>query len=122
MRVRASDLSGQAGVRPTKGSTDLTAVRTDGSVHATAASAGPDGLDLGQDVVQVVQRLDARVQRVRVVADRRRRDDLQALVVDLGRVQGDVVDDDDDLRLGGLARVKAERAGATADHQADVAV
>ena len=36
-----------------------------------AAGAGP--LDLGEDVVEVVERLDPRVERARVVADRRRR-------------------------------------------------
>ena len=45
-----------------------------------------------------------------MVADRRRRDDLQAVLVQLRRVQADVVDDDDDLRIGGLARVEAERS------------
>ena len=33
--------------------------------HQRFEAAGADRLDLGQDVVQVVERLDARVQRVR---------------------------------------------------------
>ena len=48
-------------------------------------------------------------------------DDLQAVLVQLRRVQADVVDDDDDLRVA-LARVEAELAGAARDDQADVAV
>ena len=90
--------------------------------HQGFEAAGLDGLDLGQDVVEVVQRLDARIEGVGMVADRADRDDLQAVLVQFRRIEGDVVDDDDDLRIGRLARVEAEVAGAARDDQADVAV
>src|SRR5262249_2209747 len=46
-------------------------------------AAGPDRLDLGENVVEVVERLDARVDRVVVVANGRGRDDLHPLLVQL---------------------------------------
>ena len=56
--------------------------------HQRFQAAGLDRLDLGQDVVQIVQRLDARVEGVGVVADRGGGDDLQAVVVQLPRDRG----------------------------------
>ena len=45
--------------------------------HQRLDAAGLQALDLGQDVVQVVQRLDPRAEGRRVVADRADGDDLQ---------------------------------------------
>src|SRR5262249_5383278 len=47
---------------------------------------------------------------------------LQAVLVQLRRVQGDVVDDDDHLRVAGLARVQPQVAGAARHQRPDVAV
>ena len=90
--------------------------------HQGFEAAGVGPLDLGQDVVQVVERLDPRVERARVVAHRAGGDDLQAVLVELGGIEADGVGDDDDLRVGRLARVEAEAAGAAGDDEADVAV
>ena len=56
-----------------------------------------------------------------MVAHRAGGDDLQAVLVQLGRVEADLVGDDDDLRVGRLARVEAEAARAAGDDDADVA-
>ena len=40
--------------------------------HDRFEAAGPDRLDLGEDVVEIVQRLDARIERIGMIADRRR--------------------------------------------------
>ena len=90
--------------------------------HQGFQAAGVGPLDLGEDVVQVVERLDPRVDRVGMVAGRRGRDDLQAVVVQLFRIEADVVGDDDDLRVGRLARIETQAARAPGDDQADVGV
>ena len=90
------------------------------SISASRQPAA-DRFDLGQDVVEIVQRFDARRQCGRVIADRRRRDDLHARSRTVPADTGDVVDDDDDLRLA-VARIEAQCAGAARDEQADVAV
>ena len=90
--------------------------------HDRFQAAGPDGLDLGEDVVEVVQRFDARVERVGMVAHDAGRDDFQAVLVELRRIETNVIDNDDDLRVGRLARVEAEAAGPARHDQADVAV
>ena len=41
-----------------------------------------------------------------MIANRRGRDDVQAGLVDLRRIERDVVDDDDDLRLFAFARIE----------------
>src|SRR5260370_37736986 len=50
------------------------------------------------------------------------RDDLHAVFVKLRRVEADVVDDDDDLGIAGLARIEAESAGPARHNRADVTV
>ena len=90
--------------------------------HQGFQAAGVGPLDLGEDVVQVVERLDPRIDGVGMIASRRGRDDLQAVVVQLFRVEADVVGDDDDLRVGRLARVEAQAAGPAGDDEADVGV
>ncbi len=52
--------------------------------HQGFEATGIGALDLGEDVVQVVQRLDARIQRGGVVADGPGGDDLQSVVVQFG--------------------------------------
>src|SRR5207244_6947716 len=42
--------------------------------------------------------------------------------IKLGRIQGDVVEYDDDLRVGGLARIEPEIARPASDQSANVAV
>src|SRR5262249_23172118 len=54
--------------------------------HQGLDAAGADALDLGEDVVQVIERLDARIGRVGMVANRRGRDDVEAVIVELRRV------------------------------------
>src|SRR5438045_4814305 len=57
-----------------------------------------------------------------MVANRGDGDDLHAVFIKLGWVQGDVVDDDDDLRIGSLARIEPEIACPASDQSADIAV
>ena len=90
--------------------------------HQGFEAAGIGPLDLGQDVVQVVERLDPRVDGVGVIARRCRRDDLQAMLVKLRGVEADLVGDDDDLRIGRLPGVEAQAAGAPGDDDADVGI
>jgi hypothetical protein len=52
----------------------------------------------------------------------RGRDDFQAVLVQLFRVEADVIGDDDDLGIGGLARIEAKAACAARDDHADVGV
>src|SRR5262249_12964106 len=90
--------------------------------HQGLKATGLHRLDLGHDVVEVIQRLDARIERVGVIADRADRYNLHAVFVDFGRVQRNVVHDDDDLRIARFARIQAEIAGPGGDDQADVTV
>ena len=90
--------------------------------HQGFQAARLGSLDLGQDVVQVVERLDPRIDGVGMIAGRRGRDDLQAVIVQLFGIEADVVGDDDDLGVGRLARVEAQAAGAPGDDDADVGV
>ena len=83
--------------------------------HQGFEAAGVGPLDLGQDVVQVIERLDPRVDRIGVVAGGAGGDDLQAVLVQLFGVKADVVGDDDDLRVGRLPRVEPQAAGASGD-------
>src|SRR6516165_6678350 len=57
-----------------------------------------------------------------MIADRRRGHDLQTMLVKLRRIKRDVIDDDDDLRIGRLARIEAQRAGPAGDDEANIAV
>src|SRR6266481_858203 len=57
-----------------------------------------------------------------MIANGRDRDDLHAVFVKLGRIEADVVDDNYDLRVGGLAGIEAERAGPTGHDRPDIAV
>ena len=78
--------------------------------HQGLDAAGLMPFDLGQDVVQVVERLDPRVQRGRVVAQRAGGDDLQPLLIELRGIERDVVGDDDHLRIRAQVGVQAQRA------------
>ena len=57
--------------------------------HQGLDAAGLKALDLGQDVVQVVQRLDPRAQRGRMVPRHADGDDLQPLLVQFVRIERD---------------------------------
>jgi hypothetical protein len=77
---------------------------------------------LGHDVVEVIERLDARTQCGGMIADGGSRDQLQSRLVVFGRIQRDVICDDDDLRIGRLEGVEPQRARAACDHQSDVGI
>ncbi len=78
--------------------------------------------DLRQDVVEVVERFDPRTQRRGMVPHHAYGDDLQPLLVQLGRIEGDLVGDDDDLRVAAPVGIEAQRADAPGHHHADVTV
>src|ERR1043166_9223771 len=71
--------------------------------HQRLKATGQRPFDLGKDVVEIVERLDAWIERVRMIADRRDGADLHAVLVQLRRIEADVVHDDDDLWIAGLA-------------------
>lgn len=79
-------------------------------------------LDLGEDVVQVVERFDGRVQSAVQVARGGHGDDFEALAIILLGVKLDLVRDDDDRGVFAAVRVEAERARAAGHDQADVTV
>src|SRR5262249_15468670 len=88
--------------------------------HQRLDATGADAFNLGKDVIEIIQGLNARIDGVRMVANRRGRHDLQAMLVEFGRVERDVINNDDDLRIGRFARIIADRAGAARDNQPDV--
>ena len=69
--------------------------------HQALAGAGLVGLDLGQDVVEVIERLDLRAQRAGRDAARAAGDDVEAALVKLLGVKRDAGGDDDDARALG---------------------
>ncbi len=64
--------------------------------HDRFGHAGVDGLDLGEDVVEIVQALDPRRERIGMSADHRRGDDRHPLFVHFRRIKLDGVGDNDD--------------------------
>src|SRR5271165_4261 len=90
--------------------------------HERFEAAGIGALNLGKNVVQVVERLDPGVDGIRVVARRARRDDLQSMLVKFLGVEADLVGDDDDLGVSRFPGVKAQASGAPRDDDADVGV
>src|SRR5438045_2506707 len=63
-------------------------------------AAGLGGLDLAEDVVEVVERFDPGIDGVGMVPRRRGGDDLEPVLVEFLGVEADVVGDDDDLWVG----------------------
>ena len=57
-----------------------------------------------------------------MVADGADRDNLQAVLIVLVRIQRDVIGDDDHLRLAGAIGIQAQRTGAACHDQADVGI
>ena len=90
--------------------------------HDGLGRAGVGRLDLGHDVVEVIERLDSRAQSGRMVPDRAGRDDLHPLLVQLGGIERDRVGNHDHLRVARLADVEPQRAGPASDDQADITV
>ncbi len=72
------------------------------------------------DVVQVVEALDRRVDGLRVVAPGGQGGHLEALLVDLGRIQSDPAGDAEDRGFGTFVGVETQVADAARDHQANV--
>jgi len=93
---------------------------TFGVEHDGFFAAAVVRLDLGEDVVEIIQRLDGRVERAVQVARRRHGDDVQPALVIRRRIKLDLVRDDDDGRLFATARIQAKRAHAARDDEADV--
>src|SRR3989442_999852 len=78
-------------------------------------------LDLGHDVVQIIQGLDRRAEALGRDASVRRRDDLEAALVDLAEEIDARLRDHDDARTGlALPRIEAEIARPACDDRADV--
>ena len=90
--------------------------------HDGLIAADIDGLNLGQNVVEVVEAFDARVEAGDGRAGAFGDDDAHALFVLVFGVELDLIGDADDAGDGALARVKAQGAVATSDEQADVAL
>ncbi len=89
--------------------------------HDGLIAADINGLDLGQDVVEVVEAFDARVKAGDWGSGTLGDDDAHALLVFLFRVELDLIGDADDAGDGALAWVQAQSAVAAGNQQADVA-
>jgi len=90
--------------------------------HERFSRTNQVGLDLRQDVVEIVERLHPWVKRIRQVAARRYADDRQAVLVRLLRVQRELLDDDDNVRFRATSRIEAEIAGTAGYDETDVTV
>ncbi len=90
--------------------------------HHRLLDAGVVRLDLGEDVVEIIQRLDGRVQRAVQIARRRHGHDFHAALVKFRRIKLDFVRDDDDRRTFAASRIQTERAHAARHHEPDIAV
>src|SRR2546426_614633 len=93
-----------------------------GIEHEHLVHARRHPLDLGEDVREVIERLDARREALAVPDRRRGGEGGEPLVVAVGGPQMDLVHDEDDGRLGALARIEPQVAGAARDDEADVGV
>src|SRR5207248_11231990 len=78
--------------------------------------------DLGEDVVEVIEALDARGDGVGVVADDAGGDDGHAFVVHLARVELDGLGNDEGGGARAFVGIEAQVPRAAGDDQADVAV
>ena len=76
--------------------------------HHGFDASGPQALDFGQDVIQVIQRLDPRIERCGVIADRRGGDQVEPVPVVGFGIEGNPIGDDDDLRIFAAERVEPE--------------
>jgi hypothetical protein len=90
--------------------------------HDGFLDTGADGFHLGHDVVQVVEALDARIERFGMVARRGHGHDVQTRFVEGGGVELDGGRDADHAGLGAQVGVESQIAHAAADDQTDVAV
>ena len=90
--------------------------------HDTLFATGLDGLDLGHDVVKVVEGLHLRAEGSRGGATGGAGDEVEAFFVAFGGVERDGACDDDDAGSGALEGVQTEGADTAGDDQADVTV
>ena len=85
--------------------------------HHRLGHAGFLGLDLGQDVVEVVERLDTGIETLDRDAPRAGRDQRDAVLVELRWIELDRGTDDDERGLGATRRVNAQVADAAGDEE-----
>jgi len=90
--------------------------------HEGLEASGADGLDFCQHVIEVVEALDAHVEGGGAYPAEARRDELDALLIVILGIQGDVAHDHDDARLGAEEGVHPEVAHAPRDDEADIAI
>ena len=90
--------------------------------HDRLEGAGAVGLDLREDVLQVVEALDPRVEDRRPDLASGRRDHPEPLLVQILGVELHLVHDADHRRALAVGRVEAELAHAPRHHEADVRV
>src|SRR5262245_12811490 len=90
--------------------------------HDCLLAAGVDRFDLGENVVQIVQRLDGRIQRAVQIPCRRHRDDVHPTLIKLRRIKLNFVRDHDDRRALALVRIQTQAARASRYDEPDVAV
>ena len=74
--------------------------------HDAFEAAGANSFQLGQDVIEIIQRFDARAQRGGMIADRGNGADIEPAFAQLARIERDIINDDDDLRIGALAWIQ----------------
>ncbi len=81
-----------------------------------------NGFDFGQNIVQVIEALDLRRQRLGMIAQRAGADDAQAVFVQFRRIKLNFIGNDYYLTFFADQRVQPQVAHAAGDDQADVAV
>jgi len=93
-----------------------------GVQHDRFRRVGEVGLDLGQDVVEVVQGFDVRIQRLRDVPSGGRDGHAQSLFVEGFRIERDGIRDDDHGGARTFPRVQSQVSHAAGHHEPDVGV
>ena len=93
-----------------------------GVEHDGFFATGIVGFDLGQNIVEVIERLNGRIQRAVEIASGRDGDDVHATLVQLGRIKLNLVCDDDDRRIFAAVGIETERSRAACDNEANVTV
>lgn len=90
--------------------------------HDRLGHAGVGGFDFGENVVQIIQALDAWGDGVGMVADHRGDDDRHSLLIHLSGVHLNGVGDDEDRGLGTFIGGQTEIASATRDDDANIGI
>jgi len=90
--------------------------------HERFGDTRADRLDFGENVIEVVERFDSRIERVGMIANGRSGDDFHAAFVHFAGVKRNGIDNDDHIRFGATAGIETQIAFAATHDQTDVPV